>query len=183
MRIAWNAPATLGVAGASILVYLLTLLIPGAQGYFILRIPEWSSLSPLNSLTLVTNILGHANWSHLSSNLMLFLLVAPACEERFGSRRFGLMILITALVVSAVQIMLSGAGLLGLSGVVFMTMLAGSATNIRAGKVPLTLVLVAGIFMGKEMLNGLVPDGISQLAHLTGGLCGIVFGMMVPKSS
>ncbi len=177
MRITWNAPVTLAVAGASVAVFLLMVLVPAAQGWFVLRIPQWSALSLGNAVTLVTNVLGHAGFAHLAGNLMLFLLVAPACEERFGSARFALMIVLTALVISFVHITLSDTGLLGLSGVVFMTMLAGSATNIRSGQVPLTLILVAAIYLGREVVGAFHADGISQLAHLTGGLCGIVFGL------
>ncbi len=51
----------------------------------------------------------------------------------------------------------------------------------KQGKVPLTLVLVALIFLGREIVDGFSQDNISQLSHIMGAVCGLLFGMMLKR--
>ncbi|MEO1653978.1 MAG: rhomboid family intramembrane serine protease, partial [Bacteroidota bacterium] len=73
--------------------------------------------------------------------------------------------------------------LLGASGVVFMMILLVSFANARKGTIPLTFILIALLFLGKEIYSALFThDNISQFAHIIGGLCGGVFGYVIsPK--
>jgi membrane associated rhomboid family serine protease len=93
-----------------------------------------------------------------------------------------LMILVTALVTGLVNIISSPHYLLGASGIVFMLIILASIVNIRGGSIPLTFILVAIIFIGKEVSDGLLkPDNVSQLTHIVGGLVGAVFGFRIKK--
>ena len=70
---------------------------------------------------------------------------------------------------------------MGASGVVFMLVAVNSFVNFRVGRVPLTSVLTALLFVGKE-LSAMRTDpkgSISFLAHLTGGVAGAVLGYLV----
>ena len=51
--------------------------------------------------------------------------------------------------------------------------------------IPLTVILVAVLYLGNEILNGIFSnDDISQLAHLIGGACGGIFGYLLrPKKT
>ena len=69
-------------------------------------------------------------------------------------------------------------GLYGASGIVFMLILLSSLSRVKSGHIPLTFILVVALFLGKEILNSLRPDGVSQFAHIVGGLCGSVFGFL-----
>ena len=53
------------------------------------------------------------------------------------------MILVTALLTALLNAVFFNTGLLGASGIVFMLILLSSCANIRAGEIPLTLILVA----------------------------------------
>jgi uncharacterized membrane protein YdcZ (DUF606 family) len=58
-----------------------------------------------------------------------------------------------------------------------MLILLSSFVNFKKGKIPLTFILVVAIYLGGEVMRGiLVKDNISQLTHLVGGICGSVFG-------
>ena len=70
------------------------------------------------------------------------------------------------------------AALLGASGIVYMLILLSSLASMRQNCIPLTLILVAAIYLGGEVVNGLTAsDNISQLSHIVGGVCGAIFGM------
>jgi membrane associated rhomboid family serine protease len=71
---------------------------------------------------------------------------------------------------------------MGASGLVFMLIFLSAVSGQERGKVPLTLILVAIVYLGREVADGLFRnDNISQLAHIAGGLCGFGFGMLAPK--
>ncbi|HJW29514.1 MAG TPA: rhomboid family intramembrane serine protease, partial [Saprospiraceae bacterium] len=64
------------------------------------------------------------------------------------------------------------------SGIVFMLILLVSFTNSKSGEIPVTFILVALLFIGKEVLASLQNDQISQFAHIIGGMCGSIFGFI-----
>ena len=45
-------------------------------------------------------------------------------------------------------------------------------TSFRSGEVPLTLILVVVLYLGREVVAGLTADSVSQLAHVVGGVTG-----------
>ena len=72
---------------------------------------------------------------------------------------------------------------LGASGIVFMAILMASITNFRDRKIPLTLILVAAIYIGQEIFSGVTAhDNISQFGHIVGGVMGIIFGLTFTKN-
>ena len=89
-----------------------------------------------------------------------------------------LTIAVTALVTGLVQfIFFPQTALLGASGVVFMMIVLSSFTEMKKGGIPITLILVVVFYLGGELVDGLKnTDNISQLTHIVGGACGMVFG-------
>lgn len=173
MRISYNAPVVLTFALLATLVYLIL----GPSPWF----TAWPDLGGWPSyFGLVSHVLGHASWAHLFANLTMMLLIGPILEERDGSAVLLGRIVITALVTGLINLLLSDHGLLGASGVVFMMILLASTANLRKGEIPLTFVLVAVLFLGRELLAAFGNDGVSQLAHLIGGLAGAAFGFLGP---
>ena len=130
--------------------------------------------------TVITHILGHANWDHLIGNFMLILLLGPILEERYGSLSLLAMILITATISGLVNVGL-GDHTLGASGIVFMMILLASTANVRQGEIPLTFIAVAVIYLGGEIMKSFEKDNISQLGHILGGVSGAVFGFLGAK--
>jgi len=130
-------------------------------------------------------MLGHADWRHFSGNMVLFLVLGPMLEEKYGSKTFLKMILITSFVSGVVYILLyPNHILLGASGIVFMMIVLSSAAGMEEGKIPLTLLLVVIIYLGGEVINGISPsDGIAHAAHILGGICGAAFGMLNIRKS
>ena len=72
--------------------------------------------------------------------------------------------------------------LLGASGIVFMMIILASAVNLKDGGIPLTMILVILIYLGKEFWAQFTThDNISHVTHIVGGLCGAFFGFAYAK--
>ena len=92
-------------------------------------------------------------------------------------------IAITAFVTGIVNyIFFWNVSLCGASGVVFAFIVLASFTGFREGEIPLTFILVAIIFVGQQVLEGItVSDNISNMAHIVGGFVGAVIGYQLNK--
>ena len=121
--------------------------------------------------------------SSTSTNMLLLLLVGPGLEEKYGSRNLLAAIAVTAFATGLVQFLLfPHSALLGASGVVFMMIVLSSFTEMKRGGIPLTLILVVVFYLGGEISDGLLKsDNVSQMTHIVGGVCGIVFGFTLPN--
>lgn len=181
-KIQYNAPVTLTFTFAALLALLLgTYINSNITSYFFMNY-RTSFTDPMQYVRLFTYILGHANWDHFSSNFLIILLLGPILEEKYGSIQLLKMILFTALVGGLVNTIFFSTALLGASGIVFMIILLSSYANVKARRIPLTLIIVVIFFIGKEVVTGLtVTDNISHLTHIFGGLCGGIFGFMITQ--
>ena len=137
---------------------------------------SFSFLSVIDYLTLVTYVIGHANFQHLVGNMTFILLLGPILEEKYGSVLILTMILATALLSGLFNVLFFNTGLIGASGIVFMFIIVISFTNVQKGHIPLTFILVLILFLGKEVLGSFAKDNISQFAHIFGGIIGSIFG-------
>jgi membrane associated rhomboid family serine protease len=177
MKLKFNSPVILGFALISVAVFFLDkLMLNTLMPYFSLG--HISLSNPISLITLFTHVLGHISIEHLFANLTFILLLGPIVEEKYGDMATLLMILITAFITGILNILFFHTGLLGASGVVFMLILLVSFTNTKSGEIPVTFILVALLFIGKEILQSLATDQISQFAHIIGGICGSVFGFI-----
>lgn len=174
-----SSPVTLLFSLAALLALLLSAITGGGSNRALFSVYRTSFGDLLAYPRLFLHVLGHGSFAHLAANLAMILVLGPAMEAKFGSKRFLVYIAITALVTGLVHLLLApGTALMGASGVVYMLVMLSAVSGRKTGKVPLTLVLVAAIYLGQEIAAGLFTrDGISQLAHIVGGLCGIGFGL------
>ena len=170
--IRFNAPVILTFALLSLLALLLGNWTNGATTYQYFSVYRASLSDPLTYVRFFGHVLGHADYEHYMSNMLLILLVGPGLEEKYGSGTMVWTIALTALIT----------GLLGASGVVFMMIVLSSFTAMRRGEIPVTLILVVIFYLGGEIMDGLFKqDSISQITHIVGGLCGLVFGFTIRR--
>lgn len=176
-----SSPLTLGFALASLLALVLGALTGGASTRLLFSVYRSPAASPWFYPRLFLHVLGHAGFSHYAANMAMLLLLCPLAEKEYGARRTLLMFLVTALVTGLFHILLSpGTASLGASGIVFMLILLSAASTRQGSRVPLTLLLVAVIYLGQEVAQMFRTDNVSQLAHLIGGACGLAFGLLLP---
>ena len=140
-----------------------------------------SIFDPMQYVRLFTHVVVHSSISHYVGNFMMILAIGPMVEEKYGGARLVLAILITAFITGLFKVLIfPGIVLVGASGIVFMLILMASFTNIRQGRLPVTVLLVAVLYIGNEIILGLFSvDNVSRISHIIGGLCGAVFGVVV----
>lgn len=177
-RLQYNSPVVLTFALVSLLCLVLGELTGGWITQKLFCVYRAPLTDPFTYVRMVGHVLGHAGYAHYMGNMMLFLVVGPPLEEKYGSRRLLACILVTALVSGLVQfIFFPGTALLGASGIVFMMIVLSSLSGMREGAIPLTLVLVVVLYLGGEVVDAVTQqDNVSQLTHVVGGLCGAVLG-------
>ncbi len=183
IRITFNSPLVLGFALVCAAVALVG-TITGESSTALLFSTYGAPLSdPLMYLRLFTHVLGHAGWTHLIGNMAYILLLGPALEEKYGWRNLLIVIAVTALITGVIHnLLFPRTILLGASGVVFAFILLTSFTEFREGEIPLTFLLVAAIYLGQQIWDGItVRDNVSNLSHLIGGLVGSGAGYLLNR--
>ena len=94
------------------------------------------------------------------------------------------MIVITALVTAIINcIVFPDVALCGASGVVYAFIFLAPFTGGQEGAIPLTFILVAVIFIGQQIYEGItVSENISYISHIAGGLVGAVVGYLLNRT-
>ena len=178
LKLTYSSPVTLTFALVSFFVLILSYVTNGASTTLLFCVYKSSWTDPLTFLRLFGHVLGHANWAHYSGNMLLFLVLGPILEEKYGSVSFLKMIAVTAVVSGLFYILIfPHSALLGASGIVFMMIVLSSAAGMKEGNIPITMLLVLTIYVGGEIKEGFTAnDGIAHMAHIIGGFCGAGFG-------
>ncbi len=180
----YNAPVTLTFAIISLIVLGVSNLTDGRSTELFFSVYR-SPISVPFFIRLFGHVLGHANLAHYTGNMTLFLLLGPVLEEKYGSKRLLAMLTTVALISGLINVIFfPGIALLGASGEVFMMIVLVSATDMKRGEIPITMILVMVIYLGSEIWNMVtVKDNISQLTHIIGGICGSFFGFTEKKKN
>ncbi len=177
-RISINSPVILGFVFLCFCSMLLNYLTRGMSNRLFFMTYHSSLKSPLTYIRFFTHVIGHAGWSHFIGNTSYLLLLGPMLEEKYGSVRILKIIAITAVITALINyIFFWNIALCGASGVVFAFILLTSFTGFKEGEIPLTFLLVAVIFIGQQIFEGItIQDNISNLSHIFGGIVGAVVG-------
>ncbi|MBR5420609.1 MAG: rhomboid family intramembrane serine protease [Lachnospiraceae bacterium] len=177
-RIKFNAPVVLSFGIACLAALILGWVSGGVLTELLFMSRHTALWSPMTYIRAFTHVLGHSGWEHFIGNMAYILLLGPMLEEKYGSKKVLEVILITAFVTAlANYILFPRVGICGASGVVFAFILLTSFTGFKEGEIPLSFILVALIFLGKELIQGLfVRDNISNLSHILGGIVGACIG-------
>lgn len=134
-------------------------------------------------IRMFTHILGHLDWNHLMRNMMYVLLLGPMLEEKYDSLRIIQIIAVTAFVTAIINnLFFENVALCGASGVCFAFVLLASFTNFKDGEIPLTFIIVAVIYLGEQVYDGMVlNDNVSNMSHIIGGIVGATAGYKLNK--
>ncbi len=178
-----NAPVTLGFVFICFVVTLIGILTKGASTKLLFMTWHSSLLNPLTYLRFFTHVFGHGGWEHFIGNAMYLLILGPMLEEKHGSVTLAEIIGITAVITGIISyIFFPDVPLCGASGVVFAFIILASFTGFREGEIPLTFILVAILWIGQQVIQGItVKDNISQMGHIIGGVVGAVIGFMLNR--
>lgn len=176
-----NAPVILGFFFISLLSLVLGFLTSGASITAAFSVYRASLLDPLTYVRFFGHIFGHASLTHFSSNMLLLLVVGPPLEKLYGSKTIALGIMAAALITGILQfVFFPHTILLGASGIVFMLIMLSSFSGAKTGQIPVTLILVALMYLGQEVYSiFFIRDNVANLIHIVGGICGIGMGLQL----
>ena len=183
VKISFNSPVILTFTILCLVSLLLGTVTKGMTTDLFFSVYRSSLMSPAAYIRFAGHVLGHAGWDHFLGNIMLILVVGPLLEEKYGSSNMLFVILATALVTGIVNfVFFPQVQLLGASGVVFALILLSSFTSLKEGSIPLTFILVALIYIGEQVYQGIfVQDNVANLTHILGGLVGAGLGYVINK--
>lgn len=184
-KITFNAPVILSLVIACFLVTLLGELTGGKSTQIAFMTYHSSLKSPMTYIRFFTHVLGHGGWSHFIGNATYLLLLGPMLEEKHGSRVLMEIIMITAIITGIVNyVFFWDTALCGASGIVFALIILSSFTGFKDGEIPLSFILVAIIFIGQQVYEGVAySDNVSNITHIVGGMIGAVIGYGLNKKS
>ena len=184
IKLSFNSPVVLGFTFLCLAVLFLDWLTNSWTTRNLFCVYNSSLVNPLTYVRFFGHVLGHANWDHFIGNIMLLLIVGPLLEEKYGSINILFVIVSTALVTGLVHFFLfPNTALLGASGVVFAFILLAPFTSIKEKTIPVTVILVAIIYIGEQIYSGItVKDNVSNLTHILGGFIGSGLGFVMHKN-
>ena len=185
LRLSFNAPAVLTFTALCVIVQIISMLTRGESNRVLFSVYRASLLDPLTWVRCFTHVLGHAGWEHLLGNIMYILILGPMIEEKYGTATTAFIMAATALVIGIINmVFFPGVMLLGASGIVFAFILIASITIREDNTIPVTFILVAVLYLGQQIWQGLFSqDNVSQMAHIVGGAVGAVLGFLLGKAN
>ena len=183
LRITFNSPVVLIFAAICLAVTILGTITGGGSNALLFSTYRSSLASPLTYLRMIGHVFGHSSWEHLIGNMSYILLLGPMLEEKYGAKNMIIVMVTTAVVTSLIiDIFFPDIALLGASGIVFSFILLASFAGFKEGEIPLTFILVAVIYIGQQVYEGVVlQDQVSQMGHIIGGGIGGVAGFALNK--
>ena len=182
-KISVNSPVIIGFTTICFISLVLNFITGGKSNDLIFSVYRSSMLDPFTYVRFIGHIFGHAGLEHFIGNIMLILIIGPLLEEKYGRSNLIVVILSTAAVTGIINfIFFPDVQLLGASGVVFAFILLSSFTGLQNGKIPLTFILVALLYIGQEVISGIfIQDNVANLTHIIGGIVGSSFGFTMNK--
>lgn len=183
-RITFNSPVVLVFALICTLATALGAFTDDVSTWRYFSVHEGSLYDPLTYVRLFGHVLGHADWEHLMGNMMYILMLGPMLEEKHGSKNIVIVIVATAISTGVMHMLFSESMLLGASGVAFAFILWASITTTSEGEIPLTFILVALLYIGQQIFEGVTSaDDVSQITHIIGGAVGSIMGFSLSRGA
>lgn len=178
MKITFNSPIVLGFVAICLVATILNYITMGSSNQLLFMTYHSSLSSPMTYLRFLTHVFGHGDWTHFIGNISYILLLGPMLEEKYSSKVLVEVIAITAVVTGLINyVFFWQYALCGASGVVFAFILMSSFTSFKEGEIPLTFILVAVLYIGQQIVQGItVNDNVSNMAHIIGGIVGGAIG-------
>lgn len=174
IKISFNSPVILSFTMLCVGAFVISVITRGVSNSFGFSVYRSSIANPMTYFRMIFHVAGHSDFSHLFGNITYILLLGPLLEEKYGAVGILGIIVLTALVTGILHmIFFPSTMLLGASGIVFAFIMLSSITSMKNGTIPLTFILIAVIYIGKEVYSGIfIKDNVSNFTHIIGGLVG-----------
>lgn len=178
VKVRFNSPVILTFVMICGGAFLCSCLTGGMANRLLFSVYRSSPLDPFCYVRLIGHVLGHADWSHFSGNMVMLLLLGPLLEEKYGGSALAAVMLLTAVATGLLQILLfPHTALLGASGIVYAFIILSSMTDMKRGGIPLTFLLISAVYLGGQVYQGIfAADDTANLIHIVGGIIGGICG-------
>ena len=176
-----NSIVILSFFAISFIVIVLDRITNGKSNDTFFKLKRGSPMDIMTYIRLLTYPFGHSGWTHFAGNFSYILLIGPLLEEKYGSIELLIMMISTTLIIGLFHIITSKDSALGASGIVYMMIVLASFVNIKAGKIPITLILILLIHVISEFEPLIIQkknDNTNHVAHLVGAFTGLLYGIM-----
>lgn len=163
--------------------------IPGIERYFVLVHPSLQFFDPsvgdivkFEPVQIITHMFMHGNEQHLLFNMLGLFFLGPMVEFSLGPKRFFILYIVSGLVASVAQLLVTQGAIVGASGAVY-GVLAGFATmfpNVRLmllfPPIPVKAKWLALGLIGIGLFSGVTgaQSGIGHFAHIGGAIAGFL---------
>ena len=160
-------------------IFLIQLLIKGFTELFLLN-----SNSFIQFWRFVSAIFLHGSFVHLLYNVFALALFGSMLERLIGGKRFLVVFIATGILANIVSVNFYSSSL-GASGAIFGVI--GALIVVRplmvvwAFGLPMPLFLAGIIWAVGDVIGLFVPSDVANLAHLSGMVFGLIFGLLYKK--
>ena len=121
---------------------------------------------------------GFSSWNFLISNLVFILLLCPKVESVFGKLITTLMLLLTIVFAGVVCVCFGTSVIYGTSGIVCMLLILSLYISIDKKSIPLSFILVAIIYITREVIQIIDTNSLEIFCHFAGSLAGSLVGIL-----
>jgi membrane associated rhomboid family serine protease len=187
-RIPFGLPVSYSgiILSICLIVFLLSQIIPGFVDNYLALKPYYVMQRPW---TLLTHMFVHFDFIHLFFNMLLLFFFGMELERRVGKTKFLEIYILSGIVAALAEMMVSSGymtSLVGASGALYGVMgcLAMIAPEIRVllfFAIPMSIRALVVLLVLLDLLFFEAPDNIAHMAHISGLLVGIAFGMTMKK--
>lgn len=179
-RFTFNAPVIIICAFLSGMVLLLDTVSGGTLGEFMFMTYRSSWTDPMTYFRLVFSFLGHSSMTHYLNNMTLFLLLGPVLEKKYGERLIVIVILTASVFSGLVNALFFESAIRGTGAVDFAFVILLAMTLCKKREIPVSLILVICVYAASEAYSiAALGEAGSALSHISGGICGFLFGLLM----
>ncbi len=158
-----------------VIMFILQLVVPGLTDSLVLNQQSFPEV-----WRFVTSIFLHGSLSHLVLNMFALILFGLILESLIGSKRLLLVFFLSGILANIVAVNFYNSSL-GASGAIFGVL--GCLTIIKplmtvfVYSVPMPMFLASIVWAVIDALGVFYPQGIGNIAHLSGLAVGLLMGL------
>ncbi len=162
-------------------VFLLQISISGFTELFVLNS---RAINNYEFWRFLTPIFLHGSLTHLVYNLFALLLFGFILERLIGSKRFLFVFLLSGIIANIIAVNFYESSL-GASGAIYG--IIGCITILKPFMMVWAFGLIMPMFIAAivwilgDILGIFIPDGVGNIAHLSGILVGFIIGLIIRR--